>query len=121
MSDAIYEGEWAIVVSSSGKYLGKVLDENQFEIKLGPVYDIKQLSMQRGGEQAIDIQLMPFLLIAEDIELGIMGEVAVLKLSALGAGEREIWFDRVRNVRAGMMKIKAQRAGLSLVPGKPKA
>lgn len=116
--DAIYEGEWVIALSAAGKFLGKLKpDTNAADypqgLRLEPVYDVLLVQMQgSGGQPQVQRQLMPILLIPVDIGMTLGKETAIVSLRELPEAERQSWFGMVRNVRAGMQQLRAQRAGV---------
>jgi hypothetical protein len=116
VEDAIYEGKWLIALSAAGKFIGKLKTQDETGIRLEPVYDIVMTQMHQNGQPAVIRQLMPILLIPCDIGLGLAHDVALISVNELPDAERESWFSMVRNVRAGMQQLRAQRSGI-VVPG----
>lgn len=115
--DAIYEGTWLIALSAAGKFLGKLKAQDETGIRLEPVYDIVMVQTQQNGQPAVVRQLMPILLIPVDIGLGLDRDVALISVNELPPTERDSWFGMIRNVRAGMQQLRAQRSGV-IVPAR---
>jgi len=117
VEDAIYDGEWLIALTPAGKYVGKKQAQDETGIRLGPVYEVTLMQVNQGGQPAVQRQLMPILLIPVDVAIGVGPDAVTINLSEFPASERDEWFRMVRNVRAGMQQLRAQRSGLHLPKG----
>jgi len=107
-----------IAISAAGKHLGKLIGQDETGYRLSPVYDVALTPVQQAnGQTAVVRQLMPVLLISVDIALGVDRSAAIIDLETLPASEKRDWFEMVKNVRAGMLQMRAARSGVVL-PGR---
>ena len=99
-----YPGKWAVITTHTGKIIGRVIEENEKEMKVQPAFEYSPRLVQQGSGLGKDVIVIPY-----DLFATLDSVVRIRGVSTI------CWFDELIDIdRSQYEKVTRQGAEIAL-------
>lgn len=116
-----YKGTWAVISTGIGKFIGRIIEEDDDEILLQPVFDfIPKLVQSRDGGLGREVLVLPHELCSTlESKLIVKQPITILKFDNLEEIDREQYEKAVRKGSEIAIQSKAIKSNIILADRLP--
>ena len=119
-----YKGDWAVIITNIGGFIGRIVAENDKEINLQPVFDyISQPVQQNDGSIARNVMVLPHDICSTlDSTLRIRDKELITKMlfADMSGSDRDQYASITRKGADIAVQASAAKSGLTLANNVPK-
>jgi hypothetical protein len=118
MDELEKEGDWAIVLTACGPFLGMATRQFDERVELKSAWEIKLVQLNSPQGPVTQRHLFPVLLFSSEVSISLV-DIGLVWVRDMSDTDRGDIFKLVRQARDNMIAVRAAQAGISLATTLP--